>query len=58
MYPAMFLGGYRLVAQDLQQGHTGALFLSLLLYGAALTALPRVKEAPISSRQDRRRPGD
>lgn len=44
MYPAMFLGGYRLVAQDLQQGHTGALFLSLLLYGAVLTALPAASQ--------------
>ena len=44
MYPAMLLGGYRLVAQDLQQGHTGALFLSLLLYGAVLTALPAASQ--------------
>jgi hypothetical protein len=26
-------------------GHTGALFLSLLVYGAALTSLPRLKKA-------------
>ena len=45
VYPAMFLGGYRLVAQDLHQGHTVALFLSLLLYGAVLTALPRLKRS-------------
>jgi hypothetical protein len=45
VYPAMLLGGYRLVAQDLHQGHTGALFLSLLLYGAVLTALPRLKRS-------------
>jgi hypothetical protein len=43
VYPTMFLGGYRLVVQDLNQGHTGALFFSLLLYGAVLTALPRLK---------------
>jgi hypothetical protein len=43
IYPVMFLGGYRLVAQDLHEGHKGALFLSLLLYGAVLTALPRLK---------------
>jgi hypothetical protein len=43
VYPAMFLGGCRLVLQDLNQGHTGALFFSLLLYGAVLTALPRLK---------------
>jgi hypothetical protein len=41
----MFLGGYRLVMQDLQQGHTGALFFSLLLYGTVLIALPRLKAA-------------
>jgi hypothetical protein len=45
IYPAMFLGGCRLIVQDLNQGHTGALFLSLLVYGAALTCLPRVKKA-------------
>ena len=45
IYPAMFLGGCRLVMQDLHQGHTGALFLSLLVYGAALTSLPRLKKA-------------
>jgi len=43
VYPAMILGGYRLLVEDLHQGRTGALFLSLLLYGAALTALPRLK---------------
>jgi len=45
IYPVMFLGGYRLVMQDLQQGHTGALFFSLLLYGTVLIALPRLKAA-------------
>ena len=45
IYPAMLLGGYRLLAQDLQQGQTGALFFSLLLYGAVLTALPRLKRS-------------
>jgi hypothetical protein len=43
VYPAMILGGYRLVMEDLHQGHTGALFFSLLLYGAVLTMLPRMK---------------
>jgi hypothetical protein len=43
VYPTMLLGAYRLVVQDLNQGHTGALFFSLLLYGAVLTALPRLK---------------
>jgi hypothetical protein len=45
IYPAMFLGGYRLLVQDLHQGHKGALFFSLLLYGAVLTALPRLKRS-------------
>jgi hypothetical protein len=45
IYPVMFLGGYRLLFQDLHQGHTGALFFSLLLYGAVLTALPRLKRS-------------
>jgi len=33
------------VLQDVNQGHTGALFFSLLLYGAVLTALPRLKRS-------------
>ena len=45
VYPAMLLGGYRLLAQDLHQGHTGALFLSLLVIGAALITLPRMKRS-------------
>ena len=45
VYPAMVLGGYRLLVQDLNQGHNGALFFSLLLYGAVLTALPRLKRS-------------
>jgi hypothetical protein len=48
IYPAMFLGGYRLIVQDLGQGHTGALFFSLLLYGAVLTTLPRLKRGTYS----------
>jgi len=45
VYPAMVLGGYRLLVQDLHQGHNGALFFSLLLYGLVLTALPRLKRS-------------
>ncbi|MGO9259578.1 MAG: hypothetical protein ACLQU1_25185 [Bryobacteraceae bacterium] len=45
IYPAMLLGGYRLVVEDLHEGHKGALFLSLLLYGAVLMALPRLKRS-------------
>jgi hypothetical protein len=45
IHPAMALGAYRLVAQDLRQDGTTALFLSLLVYGTALMAPPRVKRA-------------
>ena len=46
-YGLMALGAWRLVAVDLQQDHKGALFLSLLLYGAALIVLPKVaRSAP------------
>ena len=58
IYPAMFLGGYRLVVQDLQQGHTGALFLSLLIYGAVLIALPRLKDSPMASPHNLRQSAD
>lgn len=40
--PLMVLGGYKLLAQDLQQGHTLSLFASLLLYGGALVVLPKI----------------
>ncbi len=42
IYPLMALGAYRLLGEDLHQDRTAALFLSLLVYGAALTALPRL----------------
>ena len=42
MYPLMILGGYRLLLIDLHQDRKVALFLSLLVYGAALMALPRL----------------
>ena len=42
IYPAMLLGAYHLVVEDLHQDRKAALFLSLLLYGAALMALPRL----------------
>ena len=38
----MALGACRLLAEDLHQERKAALFLSLLVYGAALTALPRL----------------
>ncbi|MGO9009429.1 MAG: hypothetical protein ACLQPN_04930 [Bryobacteraceae bacterium] len=43
VYPAMALGGYRLLTEDLHQDRKVALFLSLLIYGATLTALPRLR---------------
>ena len=42
VYPLMILGAWRLVAVDFHQDRTAALFLSLLLYGAALMVLPRL----------------
>jgi hypothetical protein len=42
IYPVMIAGAYRLVVEDLHQDRKAALFLSLLLYGAALTLLPRL----------------
>jgi hypothetical protein len=41
IYPVMIAGAYRLVVEDLHQDRKAALFLSLLLYGAALMLLPR-----------------
>jgi hypothetical protein len=45
IYPAMALGGYRLVMEDLHQERKAALFLSLLLYGGALMLLPRLRQS-------------
>jgi hypothetical protein len=45
VYPLMLLGAYRLVADDMHQEQKTALFLSLLLYGAALMAIPRLRRA-------------
>jgi len=44
-YPVMLLGGFRLLAEDLHQEQKAALFFSLLVYGAALTMLPKLKRA-------------
>jgi len=45
IYPVMVLGAYRLLATDLHQDRKEALFFSLLVYGAALTILPKLKSA-------------
>ncbi len=42
IYPAMAVGAYRLVMDDLHQDRKAALFLSLLFYGAVLMVLPRL----------------
>jgi hypothetical protein len=44
----MLLGAYRLVAVDMHQDRKVALFLSLLLYGAALMAIPRLRRAQVN----------
>jgi hypothetical protein len=49
VYPLMLLGAYRLVAVDMRQGRKVALFLSLLLYGAALMAIPRLRCTRLNS---------
>ena len=49
IYPAMLLGAYRLVMHDLRQAHAIAFFLSLLVYGGTLIALPRLKRAAATS---------
>jgi hypothetical protein len=49
VYPLMLLGGYRLLTDDLHQDRKAALFLSLLLYGAALIALSRLRRTRANS---------
>jgi hypothetical protein len=51
VYPLMLLGGYRLLTDDLRQDRKSALFLSLLLYGAMLIVLPRLRRARANSFQ-------
>jgi len=43
MYPCLLLGAYRLAVEDLHEDRKVALFLSLLVYGAVLTAIPKLK---------------
>jgi len=45
VYPAMLLGGYRLLTWDIHQGHKVALFFSLCTLGAAFMMLPRLKRS-------------
>jgi hypothetical protein len=39
----MVLGAIKLVAEDFRHGRSAALFLSLLVYGGTLIALPRLQ---------------
>jgi len=50
--PLMLLGGYRLLTDDLRQDRKAAMFLSLLLYGAMLIALPRLRRAGAKPQPD------
>jgi hypothetical protein len=49
VYPLMLLGAYRLIADDMHHDRKAALFLSLLLYGAALMAIPRLRRAKVNA---------
>ena len=42
LFPWMLFGAVKLVAEDFQQGRSATLFLSLLVYGGTLIALPRL----------------
>lgn len=42
VHPLLAIGGLKLVAEDLREGRPDTLFLSLVLYGGALIAAPRL----------------
>lgn len=42
VYPLLAIGGLKLVAEDLREGRPATLFVSLVLYGGALIAAPRL----------------
>ncbi len=46
IYPLMLLAAYRLVAEDMHQEPKAASVISLLVYGAALMALPKLLRRP------------
>ena len=52
LYPLMLLGGWRLATVDLRQDRKPALFLSLLIYGAALMLAPRMRASARVARED------
>lgn len=45
VYPVLGLAGIKLLAEDFRQGRSITLFLSLILFGGALIALPRLLRA-------------
>jgi hypothetical protein len=49
VYPLMVLGAYRMIAHDMHHDRKAALFLSLLLYGAALMAIPRLRRTRVNA---------
>jgi hypothetical protein len=52
LYPWMTFGAVKLLAEDFRQGRPAALFLSLLVYGGTLIALPRLLRRADSRRTD------
>lgn len=42
VYPLLAIGGLKLVTEDLREGRPATLFVSLVLYGGALIAAPRL----------------
>lgn len=42
VYAFLAVGAFKLVTEDLRLGHSASLFLSLIFYGGALTAAPRL----------------
>jgi len=43
IYPLMLLGAYRLIVEDMYQEQKAASVISLLVFGAALMVLPRLR---------------
>jgi hypothetical protein len=50
VYPALVLGGLKLLFEDLAAGRPGTLFLSFVLYGSALIVAPRLLRHSATSR--------
>jgi hypothetical protein len=52
LYPWMTFGAVKLLAEDFRQDHPAGLFLSLLVYGGTLIALPRLLREADARRTD------